>query len=379
MNPILNNYIEICIMIYREEFIGSILKRDKELILGDVEKKPLFGEVRNDVKIIADFTEYSPLHNGHLHCMMEAKKQISDGIFTAIVPGPFERSGRGLPYVMTRKARADAAILVGADIVVEGPPMGIMGSGQYSLCLAKMFKSIDADYIPRGYKPFKEFDKILKRINQGFAVVPKPYKIVDLESKEILFDGKLDEDNYVIVSLSKSLKKIKFDFKNKFLFIKRVEGVSGTKIREAILNSNLKMVEDMLPLESIKILNREINHLRAPLNNIRDSKTILSRVNEDSMEDIERLALIDNKTVNALLLNRPFKNLDEIQNLITQGFSRHYKQRILSSMEAGIFKDTIHKYIENYPSVIRILNYKNNEVLKEFKKRIPHRRLEICQ
>jgi predicted nucleotidyltransferase len=378
MNPILNNYIEICIMIYREEFIGSILKRDKELILGDVEKKPLFGEVRNDVKIIADFTEYSPLHNGHLHCM-EAKKQISDGIFTAIVPGPFERSGRGLPYVMTRKARADAAILVGADIVVEGPPMGIMGSGQYSLCLAKMFKSIDADYIPRGYKPFKEFDKILKRINQGFAVVPKPYKIVDLESKEILFDGKLDEDNYVIVSLSKSLKKIKFDFKNKFLFIKRVEGVSGTKIREAILNSNLKMVEDMLPLESIKILNREINHLRAPLNNIRDSKTILSRVNEDSMEDIERLALIDNKTVNALLLNRPFKNLDEIQNLITQGFSRHYKQRILSSMEAGIFKDTIHKYIENYPSVIRILNYKNNEVLKEFKKRIPHRRLEICQ
>jgi predicted nucleotidyltransferase len=379
MNPILNNYIEICIMIYREEFIGSILKRDKELILGDVEKKPLFGEVRNDVKIIADFTEYSPLHNGHLHCMMEAKKQISDGIFTAIVPGPFERSGRGLPYVMTRKARADAAILVGADIVVEGPPMGIMGSGQYSLCLAKMFKSIDADYIPRGYKPFKEFDKILKRINQGFAVVPKPYKIVDLESKEILFDGKLDEDNYVIVSLSKSLKKIKFDFKNKFLFIKRVEGVSGTKIREAILNSNLKMVEDMLPLESIKILNREINHLRAPLNNIRDSKTILSRVNEDSMEDIGRLALIDNKTVNALLLNRPFKNLDEIQNLITQGFSRHYKQRILSSMEAGIFKDTIHKYIENYPSVIRILNYKNNEVLKEFKKRIPHRRLEICQ
>lgn len=366
-------------MINREEFIGSILKRDKELILGDVEKKPLFGEVRNDVKIIADFTEYSPLHNGHLHCMMEAKKQISDGIFTAIVPGPFERSGRGLPYVMTRKARADAAILVGADIVVEGPPMGIMGSGQYSLCLAKMFKSIDADYIPRGYKPFKEFDKILKRINQGFAVVPKPYKIVDLESKEILFDGKLDEDNYVIVSLSKSLKKIKFDFKNKFLFIKRVEGVSGTKIREAILNSNLKMVEDMLPLESIKILNREINHLRAPLNNIRDSKTILSRVNEDSMEDIERLALIDNKTVNALLLNRPFKNLDEIQNLITQGFSRHYKQRILSSMEAGIFKDTIHKYIENYPSVIRILNYKNNEVLKEFKKRIPHRRLEICQ
>ena len=109
-------------MINREEFIVNILKKDKELILGDVKKNPHFGEVRNDVKIISDFTEYSPLHNGHLHCMIEAKKQISDGIFTAIVPGPFERSGRGLPYIMTREARADAAIRVGADIVVEGPP-----------------------------------------------------------------------------------------------------------------------------------------------------------------------------------------------------------------------------------------------------------------
>ncbi len=366
-------------MISREEFVENLLKKDKKLFLEDVKKKPLMGDVENDLKIIADFTEYSPLHNGHRYCMMEAKKQVSNGIFTAIVPGPFERSGRGLPYIMTRQARADTAIHVGADIVVEGPPMGIMGSGQYSLCLAKIFKSLDADYIPRGYKPFKEFDRIMQRINQGFAVVPKPYKIVDLESKEILFDGKLDEDNYVIVSLSKSFKKIEFDFKDKFIFIKRLEDVSGTKIRTAVLQSNIKSVEDILPPETIKILNREINTGRAPLHNIRDVKNILRRVNEDSKEDIQMLTLIDNKTVKALLLNRPFNNVEEIQNCIHQGFSRHYKQRILSSLEAGIFKDTMHKYIENYPSVIRILNYKNKEVLKEFKKRIPHRRLEICQ
>ena len=55
-----------------------------------------------------------------------------------------------------------------------------------------------------------------------------------METKDVLFKGKLDEDNYVIVSLSKSLKKIDFDFKDKFIFVKRVEGVSGTKIREYI-------------------------------------------------------------------------------------------------------------------------------------------------
>jgi predicted nucleotidyltransferase len=68
------------------------------------------------------------------------------------------------------------------------------------------------------------------------GVAPKPYKIVDMETQEVLLNGKLDEDNYMIVSLSKSLKKIEFDFKGKFIFVKRLEGVSGTKIRESIIS-----------------------------------------------------------------------------------------------------------------------------------------------
>lgn len=366
-------------MMDRWKFVGNFLEEDRKLLLKDVQKKPLFGEIQDETKIIADFTEYSPLHNGHLHCMLEAKRQVPDGIFTAIIPGPFERSGRGLPYIMTRKARAESAIAVGADIVVEGPPMGIMGSGQYSLCLAKMFKALGVDYIPRGYKPLEGFDKILLRIKKGVAVAPKPYKIVDLESREVLLKGKLDEDNYVIVSLSKSLKKIGFDFKDKFIFIKRIEGVSGTKIREAVLKGHLNSVENMLPPETIKILRWEISLGKAPLNDVRDVRTLLQVVNEKSYEDLKSLTLIDNKTIDALVQNRPFKHLEEVENHISPGFSRHQKQRVLSSLEAGIFKDTIHRYIENYPPIIRILNYKNKEVLKNFKKRIPHRRLEICQ
>jgi len=174
------------VLLQIEDFVRNFLKRDRGIVLGDSQVKPSLKTPEYETKIIADFTEYSPLHNGHLHCMLEARRQVPDGIFTAIVPGPLERSGRGLPYIMTRYARAEAAVAVGADIVVEGPPMGIMGSGQYSLCLAKIFKALEADYIPRGYKPFPEFEKILQRINGGSAVVPRPYKIVDLDSKEVL-------------------------------------------------------------------------------------------------------------------------------------------------------------------------------------------------
>jgi predicted nucleotidyltransferase len=363
----------------KEDFVKNFLKKDRKLILDDVRHKPGKGYVESDAKIIADFTEYNPLHNGHLHCMMEAKRMVPEGIFTAIVPGPLERSGRGLPYIITRYARAQAAVELGADVVVEGPPMGIMGSGQYSLCLSKMFQALDADHIPRGYKPFPGFEDILERIKEGRAVVPKPYRIVDLESKEVLLKGKLDEDNYVIVSFSKSLNKIGFDFKDKFIFIKRIEGVSGTKIREAIQSSHIESVKEMLPGETIEILKGEMAHDRAPLDQTRDAPGILERVNESSPWDIKSLALIDERTTEAFMENRPFDSLEDISSSISRGFSRHHKNRVLSSLEAGIFKEVVHRYIENYPQTIRILNYKNRDILKEFKKRIPHRRLEICQ
>lgn len=66
-------------------------------------------------------------------------------------------------------------------------------------------------------------------------MAPKPYRMVDMETGDVLLKGKLNEDNYVIVSLSKSLTKIGFNFQDKFLFIPRIEGVSGTIIREAVV------------------------------------------------------------------------------------------------------------------------------------------------
>jgi predicted nucleotidyltransferase len=366
-------------MTSKEDFVRDFISRDRELLMEDFNKEPCYKDAESEFKIIADFTEYSPLHIGHRHCMIEAKKQVQDGIFVAVVPGPFERSGRGLPYIMTRHARADSAVAVGADIVIEGPPMGIMGSGQYSLCLAKIFKAVDADYIPRGYKPLEGFEKILQRISDGKGVAPKPYKIVDMDTGEILIKGKLHEDNYVIVSLSKSLKRINFDFKDKFIFVKRIEGVSGTKIREAVLNKDFESVRSMLPQQTIDVLEREMEANRAPLHNLRDEEGIIELVNHGSQNYLKSLTLLDDRTVKNIIEGRPFKSIEEVEECISRGFSRHFKTRILSSLEARIKKDALSEYIDKYPSVIRILNYKDKETLKNFKKSIPHRRIELWQ
>ena len=365
------------------DFLKDIQENDRKTFFKDFENSKKLCEKgsENEVSskssdsrpLIADFTEYSPLHNGHFHCMKTAKEKIPDGLFVAVVPGLFERSGRGLPYILHRKTRAEIAVAVGADIVVEGPPMGIMGSGQYSLCLTKMFQALNTDYIPRGYRPFEGYEKILERISLGHGVAPKPYKIVDMDTKEVIYKGKLEEDNYVIVSFSKSSQKIGFDFKDKFIFVPRIEGVSGTLIRKACSENNLDSVKSMLPSETLRILEREINADRAPLHDLRVEEHIIDSANSLSFEDLLKLNFFNEKLVRELIDRReekPFESISEIEDSIFYGFSSHFKNRVLSILETRINADMISEYINNYPSTVRVLNYKNEAVLKEFEEKV---------
>ena len=369
------------------DFVRNILKEDKKTFYSDYEKSQKFSanednseshsmnEPSNngDRPLIADFTEYSPLHNGHFHCMKTAKEKVPNGLFVAIVPGLFERSGRGLPYIMHRKTRAEIAIEVGADIVVEGPPMGIMGSGQYSLCLTKMFQALNTDFIPRGYRPFEGYDEILRRISLGHGVAPKPYKIVDMDTKETIMEGKLEEDNYVIVSFSKSLKRIGFDFKDKFIFVPRIEGVSGTLIRKACTENKLETVESMLPSETLRILKRELDLDNAPLHDLRDYQAILDSANNLSYEDLLELNFFNEKLAIEFIEKREkkeFESVSEIEDAIFYGFSSHYKNRVLSILETQVKGDVISNYINTYPFNVRVLDYKNETVLNEFNEKV---------
>jgi predicted nucleotidyltransferase len=356
--------------------ISKILSRDKDLFYNDFDMEYRISDESSDTILISDFTEYNPLHNGHFHCMKTAKHMFPDSLFVAIVPGLFERSGRGIPYILPREIRAEIAISVGADVVVEGPPMGIMGSGQYSLCLCKMFKALNTDYIPRGYKPLDGFDEILKRINMGHHIAPKPYKIVDKTTNEILLKDKLEEDNYVITSFSNSLSKIGFDYKNKFIFVKRIEGVSGTLIRESIVEDNFDKVLDMMPSKTIEVLRREIKN-DSIIYGIRDVEAILNTANNFTFEELLNLNLFNDKLAKNIVDNRPYDDLEQLEKSILYGFSSHFRQRVLSILENPIPKKIISQYIDGYPSNIRILGYKNKEILEKFIKKVNNENISL--
>ncbi len=356
--------------------VSDILSRDMKLFYDDLDMDFANSDETSDDTLVADFTEYNPLHNGHFHCMKTAKHMFPDSLFVAVVPGLFERSGRGIPYILPREVRAEIAISVGADVVVEGPPMGIMGSGQYSLCLCKMFKALNTTYIPRGYKPVEGFDEILKRINMGHHIAPKPYKIVDKTTNEILLRDKLEEDNYVITSFSNSLSKIGFDYKNKFIFVERIEGVSGTLIRESILNDNFDEVLDMMPPKTIEVLKREIKN-DSIIYGIRDVDSILNTANNFSLEELSSLNLFNDKLARNIVDNGPYDALEELEKSILHGFSSHFHQRVLSILENPIPKKIVSQYIEKYPANIRILDYKNEESLEKFIKKVNNENISL--
>ena len=356
--------------------VTDILKRDMKLFFNDLERECIPSQNDSSINLVADFTEYNPLHNGHFHCMKTAKDMFPNSLFVAIVPGLFERSGRGIPYILPREIRAEIAISVGADIVVEGPPMGIMGSGQYSLCLCKMFQALNTDHIPRGYKPLPHFDEILKRINLGHHIAPKPYKIVDKKMGEIILKDKLEEDNYVITSFSNSLSKIGFDYKGKFIFVKRIEGVSGTLIRDSIMKDNFDDVLDMMPSKTIEVLKREIKN-NSIIYGIRDIDTILNTANNFTLEELSSLNLFNDKLAKNIVDNRPYDNLNDLEESILHGFSSHFRQRVLSILENPIKKEIISQYIDKYPSNIRVLGYKNKESLEKFIKKVNNENVSL--
>ena len=344
--------------------LSEILERDMNLFYEYLDTDIKKNNPTSSVSLVADFTEYNPLHNGHYHCMNVAKSEVPDSLFVAIVPGLFERSGRGIPYILPREKRAEIAVSLGADVVVEGPPMGLMGSGQYSLCLCKMFQALNADYIPRGYNPVDGFDEILNRINQGHHIAPKPYKIVDKTTGEILLKDKLKEDNYVITSFANSLSKIGFDYTNKFIFVKRIEGVSGTRIRQAVMSGEFSTVKDMMPQKTIDVLTRDKDSI------IFDQRLDDEIVDNANSLNLAKLNLLNDKLAFEIISKRPFNDLEDVIAAIPQGFSTHFKQRILSILENPIPKKDMSEFIEKYPSQIKVLKYKNDDVLEVFKEKV---------
>lgn len=73
-------------------------------------------------------TEYNPFHNGHLYHMEKAKKQTGADYLVVVMSGNFVQ--RGGPAILDKYSRTKAALMAGADLVIELPAMFASSSAE---------------------------------------------------------------------------------------------------------------------------------------------------------------------------------------------------------------------------------------------------------
>ena len=72
--------------------------------------------------------EYNPLHKGHKKQLDMVRRQDPDGTIVCLMSGDFVQ--RGAPAVFDKATRAKAAVLAGADLVLELPVTGALSSAE---------------------------------------------------------------------------------------------------------------------------------------------------------------------------------------------------------------------------------------------------------
>ena len=92
--------------------------------------------------------EYNPLHNGHAFLISEMRRMGADCI-AVVMSGNFVQ--RGEPAILSKWSRTKAALLSGADLVVELPlPWAVSGAQHFALGGVSLLSALGADWIGFG-------------------------------------------------------------------------------------------------------------------------------------------------------------------------------------------------------------------------------------
>lgn len=98
------------------------------------------------MKITGIIAEYNPFHNGHQYHLEETRRITNADYVIAVVSGNFMQ--RGIPSIVDKYLRTEAALLNGVDLVLELPLFYATGSAEYfatgAVALLDKLGSVDA-------------------------------------------------------------------------------------------------------------------------------------------------------------------------------------------------------------------------------------------
>ena len=81
------------------------------------------------MKTVGIIAEYNPFHNGHAYHIAKTKEMTGADYCIVVMSGNFVQ--RGIPAIADKYLRAEAALLNGADLILELPVYYALGSAEY--------------------------------------------------------------------------------------------------------------------------------------------------------------------------------------------------------------------------------------------------------
>lgn len=81
------------------------------------------------MKVTGIIAEFNPLHNGHAYLLQKAREITDADVIVVVLSGNFVQ--RGAPAIVSKYARAKAALCCGADLIVELPVFAACASAEY--------------------------------------------------------------------------------------------------------------------------------------------------------------------------------------------------------------------------------------------------------
>lgn len=223
------------------------------------------------MKITGIITEFNPFHNGHEYILSQARKQTGCDLVVVAMSGDFVQ--RGAPAIVDKTVRTKAALLGGADLVVELPVIASTASASdFALGGVAALAACGVDTLVFGCEQ-EDFDLFpvlaeflenepsdYKDVLSGFLKEGCSYPLARAKALERFFPGvdNLGEllaspNNILALEYLRAIKRLGVPMK--VCPIKRIavghhskEGVgefaSATAIREGLLVAN-KLTADM--------------------------------------------------------------------------------------------------------------------------------------
>jgi predicted nucleotidyltransferase len=374
-----------------------------------------------DGKVLGIIAEYNPFHNGHLYHLQESIKCTSADFTVCAMSGNFVQ--RGEPAIVNKWARTKMALLAGVDLVVEIPVIYATASAEFFAHGGiKILNSLGVvDYLSFGSEigqiaPLNTIAEILihepkhykvflkKNLDSGLSYPAAMGKALHEYLKKYLSRIPANNDtcfqsaninqimnssnNILGIEYLKALKRERSNIipvtvkrKSNLYTAEHLTGaissatairkhmtevfnVSNKICRKQFVNEGSALFKDSLkislPLESVEIIENELNNGRGPVLFYCFENIILATIRKMQSKDIRAFPNVreglENRIKNAAENSATLDQL--IENICTRRYTRTRIQRILLHLLLNITAAEFQIFNNNGgPQYIRVLGF----------------------